>query len=84
MRALGSALGRLIEVIRDWRNAKAEWRHQKDLAAHYAEEARRRAEPDHASARLAAEWDRQQNYQPSAEEARDLAERQRNVIRWPK
>lgn len=39
---------------------------------------------DHASARLAAEWDRQQNHQPTAEEARDLAERQRNVIRWPK
>jgi hypothetical protein len=78
------ALGRLFEAIRDWRNAKNEWRRQRDLAARYAEEARRRAGPDRASARLAAECDRQQNYQPSAEGARNLAERQRNVIRWPK
>lgn len=84
MRGLGRAFGRLLEAIRDWKSAKAELRHQKDLAAHYAEEARRHDDMDRASARLAAEWDRQQNYQPTAEEARDLAERQRNVIRWPK
>lgn len=97
MLAFGRGLGRLIEAIRDWRNAKAEWRRQKDLAAHYAEEARRQAEHSSELGRLAAEWERQQNHYPEHEPAqaelerikqknrlRENFERSRNVIRWPK
>lgn len=57
---------------------------KQDGGAHLAEMVLRTAEHRSEVGRLAAEWERGQNAKRSAEEARDLAERQKNVIRWPK